>query len=384
MCCAAGSRAELLEAARRGYQGGIQPFTLSNGECFPAGHIPDAALRPTNDPSDMRILRIAAAALRQIQDDLHTAINRYGAERIAVCAGSSDNGTDRYAPALKTYFTTGAFPLDYDPRVQAASYPPDFIRRSAGVSGPAFTVSTACASSAGAIVQAAELIRAGFCDAAIAGGVDIASETVLRGFNSLEAISKTVCNPFSKNRSGITIGDGAAFFVMSREDISGAGISLLGSGENADAYHMTAPHPDGLGAVKAMEKALAEAGIRPEDTAYINLHGTGTLLNDSMEAKAIRSVFGSESPPASSTKPITGHTLGAAGALELALCWEIIASAERETALPVHCWDGVRDEDFPPLNLVRKEDIVKNPHICMSNSFGFGGCNVSLILGKRD
>jgi 3-oxoacyl-[acyl-carrier-protein] synthase-1 len=133
-----------------------------------------------------------------------------------------------------------------------------------------------------------------------------------------------------------------------------------------------------------MENALAEAGIRPEDVGYINLHGTGTPLNDSMEARAVRCVFGSSSVRASSTKPITGHTLGAAGALELALCRELLASVEEDTALPVHCWDGVRDDEFPSLNLVEKGTTVKKPRICMSNSFGFGGCNVSLILGKRN
>jgi 3-oxoacyl-[acyl-carrier-protein] synthase-1 len=257
------------------------------------------------------------------------------------------------------------------------------------VSGPAFTLATACASSAGAIIKAAQLIRAGFCDAVIAGGADIASETVLLGFASLEAVSDSVCNPFSKNRRGITLGEGAAFFVMSREHRRGdeSGIELLGYGESADAFHMTAPCADGSGAVRAMREALSKAGKKPDDVDYVNLHGTGTSLNDSMEALAMAAVFPNSAPMVSSTKPITGHTLGAAGALELALCWMALYSGKGRA--PVHCWDGVPDEELPPLRFVgkgdaaSKEDGTHKLRICMSNSFAFGGCNTSLILGRE-
>jgi 3-oxoacyl-[acyl-carrier-protein] synthase-1 len=258
-------------------------------------------------------------------------------------------------------------------------------------------VSTACSSGAGALIKAAELIRAGVCDAAVAGGLDIASETALLGFASLEAVSEEVCNPFSKNRRGITLGEGAAFFVLSSRDFSGAGIELAGIGESADAFHITAPRADGGGAIRAMEAALKNAGIGPEDVGYINLHGTGTPLNDSMEARALAAVFPApeEAPLVSSTKPITGHTLGAAGALELALCWMALQGSAATAgpaggtepaaaALPVHCWDGVYDDELPVLRFAAPGDGAANLRVCMSNSFAFGGCNISLILRKRD
>jgi 3-oxoacyl-[acyl-carrier-protein] synthase-1 len=258
------------------------------------------------------------------------------------------------------------------------------------VSGPAFTLSTACASSAGAVIKAAQLIRAGICDAVIAGGVDIASETVLLGFASLEAISDSVCNPFSKNRKGITLGEGAAFFVVSKEPFEpeGSGIELLGYGESADAFHMTAPRADGSGAIRAMGEALSRAGKKPGDVDYVNLHGTGTVLNDTMEALAMAAVFPDSAPLVSSTKPITGHTLGAAGALELALCWMTLYSASQDTEgkgrVPVHCWDGMPDGELPSLRFAGTEKGSQKLRICMSNSFAFGGCNTSLIVGRED
>jgi 3-oxoacyl-[acyl-carrier-protein] synthase-1 len=242
------------------------------------------------------------------------------------------------------------------------------------------------------VIRGAELIRAGFCDAVIAGGADIVSETVLLGFSALEAVSDGLSNPFSKNRKGINLGEGAAFFVLSA-DPAGAGpaIELLGAGESADAFHMTAPKEDGKGAIQAMKAALRDAGIGPADIDYVNLHGTGTILNDRMEALAMAAVFPGCMPPVSSTKPITGHTLGAAGALELALCWMAL---QRREGLPVHCWDGVYDEGLPALPFVSRDTAEhpakhsagkgKKPSICMSNSFAFGGCNTSLILGRKD
>jgi 3-oxoacyl-[acyl-carrier-protein] synthase-1 len=386
VCCAGSDAAKFFTAAREGRQCGIQPVTLAGGQTFLSGRIAEDLLHPVADSFDMRLLRIAEAALEQIRAEAEEAAAAYGADRIAVCVGSCDNGSEWSVAAHKAYFSNGAFPENYDLCVQGAHYPADFIARTLGISGPCAAVSTACASSAGAIIRAAELIRAGLCDAAIAGGVDVASETVLLGFDALEAVSDTVCNPFSKNRSGITLGEAAAFFVVSRSDIFGAGIELAGSGESADAFHMTAPRADGSGAAAAMRKALAGAGIGPADVGYINVHGTGTPLNDSMEALALAAVFPkiSEAPLVSSTKPITGHTLGAAGALELAVCWMALRSSCREAPVPVHCWDGIYDEKMPALRFAGRGACVENLSICMSNSFAFGGCNTSLILRKKD
>ena len=180
----------------------------------------------------------------------------------------------------------------------------------------------------------AEMIKAGLADAAVVGGIDIASDTTLIGFSALEAVSSEITNPFSKNRHGITLGDGAAFFVLTKEPVvecprSGCiettgNVRLLGWGESADAYHMTSPDPSGAGAEKAIRRAMENAGIEAKDVGYINLHGTGTKFNDSMEGKAVASIFGEKTVPVSTTKPVTGHTLGAAAALEAAICWKAL------------------------------------------------------------
>jgi 3-oxoacyl-[acyl-carrier-protein] synthase-1 len=384
LCCAGNGPAAFFDAAVRGSQHGIRPVTSSGGRNFLAGRIVGDDL-PGNTPEN-RSFRIAAAALEQLRGAVEQARAAYAAERIGVCVGSCDNGSEGSFAAHKAYFATGVFPAAYDLRFQSASFTAEYIAHSLGVSGPAFTVATACASSAGAVIKAAQLIRAGLCDAVVAGGADIASETVLLGFASLEAVSASVCNPFSKNRRGITLGEGAAFFVMSKDRLpgEGGGIALLGYGESADAYHMTAPRADGSGAVRAMREALSRAGKKPGDVDYVNLHGTGTVLNDSMEALAMAAVFSESAPLVSSTKPITGHTLGAAGALELALCWMALADGRA----PAHCWDGAADGELPPLRFAGKgeasQEAAQEFRVCMSNSFAFGGCNTSLIAGRED
>jgi 3-oxoacyl-[acyl-carrier-protein] synthase-1 len=392
LCCAGKDREGLFRAALEGDQSGIVPVALPGGGPpfflgrVPGGWIPPAALAAEGESAfteDTRLLRICAAALEQIRADVERAVKQYGPGRVGVCAGSCDNGSEWSLEAHRTYFAQGRFPPAYELIFQSASYCAGYVSRYFGLRGPSLSVATACASSAGAIVKAAELIRAGFCDAVVAGGADIVSEAALRGFASLEAVSNEVCNPFSRNRKGITLGEGAAFFVLSPD--RGAGIELMGAGESADAYHMTAPRPDGAGAVRAMKEALDDAGLKPGDVGYVNLHGTGTPLNDRMEARAAAAVFGGEGPLVSSTKPITGHTLGAAGALELALCWMTAASARKGAAFfaPVHCWDGEYDAELPRLRFAGKGVPREQPGICMSNSFAFGGCNVSLIIGKR-
>jgi 3-oxoacyl-[acyl-carrier-protein] synthase-1 len=230
-------------------------------------------------------------------------------------------------------------------------------------------------------MKGAELIRSGYCSAVIAGGADVVSETVLMGFHALEAVSNSPTNPLSKNRKGINLGEGAAFFLL---DSNGSGIELLGAGESADAHHMTAPGPDGAGPAKAMQAAIMEAKIAPSEIGYVNLHGTGTDLNDKAEAFALSTVFGETLPKVSSTKPIMGHTLGAAGALETAVCWMVL---KEQKGLPVHCWDGERDEEFPSLPVVSlseaEQPVPVRTSICMTNSFAFGGCNVTLVIGNK-
>ncbi|MFP3089343.1 3-oxoacyl-ACP synthase [Treponema sp. TIM-1] len=392
LCCAGDRGDRFFAAAQQGDRRGMVPFPLfggsdSSGErSFWAGRIPDEFFPPAgNVREESRIFRIADTALEQIRPEVEQVVAAYGPDRVGVCIGSCDNGSALSLEAHRAYFTTGRFPENYALRYQGAAYPAEYIARRFGLAGPVLTVSVACASGAGAISQGAVLIRGGFCDAVIAGGVDIVSQTVLLGFDSLEAVSDAPCNPFSKNRNGITLGEGAAFFVLSRE-FRGVPITLLGVGESADAFHITAPRPDGGGAIRAMKDALADAGIGPGDVGYLNLHGTGTPLNDAMEALAVAAVFpdAAAGPPVSSTKSITGHTLGAAGALELALCWLALSTAGEWLPIPVHVWDGVYDEDLPLLRFAGRGTMVEDLRICMSNSFAFGGCNISLIIGRED
>ena len=382
VCCAGLNRDELYESCLSGNQGGFVMRESFSGGKFPVGQINwemlNVDLPQLGNPAfagNTRIIRIINAALEQLTPYVEKAVSKYGRENIGVCLGSCDNGSEASFMAHNSLFEKNAFPEDYELRFQSASFPAEIISRRFGVTGPVFTIATACASGASAIVRGAELIRAGVCGAVIAGGADIVSDTVFSGFHALEAVSNSLSNPFSKNRKGINLGEGAAFFLLDTDEISG--IELLGAGESADAFHITAPGPDGAGPARAMNAALLDAGLRGGQIGYVNLHGTGTELNDKAEALAMKTVFG-QIPPASSTKPITGHTLGAAGALEAAICWMTLTE---KRGLPVHCWDGVRDEEIPLIPYDGRGN--EPPSICMSNSFAFGGCNVSLILGKE-
>jgi 3-oxoacyl-[acyl-carrier-protein] synthase-1 len=387
VCCAGQNGNELYESCLNGYQGGLFMYEVPGHGKFPVGliqgEIPNVDFPYPAHSKDIsayayvestKIFHIINAALKQLRPAVEAAISKYGPNRIGICFGSCDNGSEASLMAHKALFEKNAFPEDYSLRFQSASFPVEIISSKLGISGPAFTIATACSSGASAIKRGAELIRAGHCDAVIAGGADIVSQTVFSGFHALEAVSDTLTNPFSKNRKGINLGEGAAFFLLDSEEISC--VELLGAGESADAYHMTAPGVDGAGPAKAMEAALIDAGIKSEQIGYVNLHGTGTNLNDKAEALAMRTVF-RVPPPVSSTKPITGHTLGAAGALEAAICWMVLAEKK---GLPVHCWDGVWDEEVPFSPAGTEHNTT--PSICMSNSFAFGGCNVSLIMGR--
>lgn len=390
--CAAGNSSDeagFIENLSSGNRDGIKKVDCGlvgeNGvKSFFVGKIADSLLKPTGDKFDMRVLQIFDFALSSMRSVTQKAISRYGAERIGVCIGSCDNGSYLSFKAHKEFFTNGAFPPGYDLKAQGADYVATFASNRLGVSGISLAFSTACSSSASAIIKAKELIRAGICDAVIAGGVDVTSDMVLLGFDSLEAIDHEKTNPFSKNRSGINLGEGASLFLLSRDDLDETGILLAGTGESSDASHMTAPLADGSGAGQAMKAALTDAELSPDEIDYVNLHGTGTHLNDSMEGKGLALLFGDYKVAASSTKPLTGHTLGAAGSLELAACFYAIKSQK----LPLHVWDGVRDEEIPSLNLVSKENSDKiagnrQIRVCMSNSFAFGGCNASLIIKRQ-
>lgn len=387
VCCAGLTAEEFFSAVIKGSQLGIKKAQCSlEGEegtrSFYAGKIDDSFLAPVDSKFESRFLRIMELSLSQLSAAVEKAKSRYGADRIAVCVGQCDNGSELSFRANKELFKTGKLPAAYDLKAQGADYPATYISQKFKITGPSLSFATACSSSASAIIKAKELIKAGIVDAAITGGADIVSDTVLLGFNSLEAIdTQKITDPFSKNRNGITLGEGAAFFVLSKDDIESTGIILAGTGESSDANHLTAPLADGSAAKQAMDSALKDASLTPEQINYVNLHGTGTRLNDSMEGKGVSLVFGRYKVPVSTTKPVTGHTLGAAAAIELASCFMAI----KRQKLPVQVWDGQRDEEIPELNIISagKDYVPEHPiSCCMSNSFAFGGANASLIISR--
>jgi 3-oxoacyl-[acyl-carrier-protein] synthase-1 len=282
--------------------------------------------------------------------------------------------------ALRHYATRGALPETFHYGQQALDSPAAILVATLGVGGPAYVHSSACASSAKALASAARLIRMGVCDAVLTGGVDSLCAFTVAGFKALESMSERRCNPLSRNRNGINIGEGAALFLMSSEPTT---VALRGWGESSDGYHMSAPDPSGLGARIAMERALARAGILASQVDYVNLHGTGTLQNDAMESRAIHALFGG-GVAVSSTKPFTGHTLGAAGAIEAALCWLAMQDDNPEGKLPPHLWDGMPDPDLPALRVAEPGSSLGRPlRRVLSNSFAFGGANAALLFGRE-
>jgi len=359
-------------------------FTLrTTGAVVPVGMTPGdlPALPADLKTYDCRNHRLAYAAYLQIAARVAELRERFGAERIGVVLGSSTAGLDATEAAYAVWRETGSLPQDFNYQMQhSMGSVSGFVAEAAGLRGPAYTLSTACTSSAKAMISARGLLDCGVCDAVITGGVDTLCHLTLNGFEALGALSREVSLPMSVNRSGLNIGEGAALFVMTREP---ALVNLRGAGESCDAYHMSAPQPEGLGAEAAMIAALADAGLQPRDIAYLNLHGTATPQNDSMEAKAVARTLGDT--PCSSTKPFSGHCLGAAGGMEAAFCWLAMQrAANSRCPLPPHAWDGQPDPAFPALKLdVAAASIAPDrPFYFMSNSFAFGGNNCCLIFER--
>ena len=253
----------------------------------------------------------------------------------------------------------------------------EFAARYPKLTGLRYTISTACSSSAKAFASAWRLLAADRCDAAIVGGVDSLCQLTLNGFDALESLAPDRCNPFSANRRGINIGEGACVFIVSKVP---AAVRLAGVGESSDGFHISSPDPSGRGAEAAIRAALALAGAQPDAVGYVNLHGTATPKNDEMESQVMARVFGLE-VPCSSTKSLVGHTLGAAGALELGFCWLLLADANVERRLPAHAWDGARDRALPPINLIENTTRWERD-LFVSNSFAFGGSNAAVAVGR--
>ncbi|WP_312723289.1 beta-ketoacyl-[acyl-carrier-protein] synthase family protein [Stutzerimonas kunmingensis] len=338
---------------------------------------------PCDDPRHAaRNNQLLLAAALEIESDIRTAISRYGQNRIGVVLGTSTTGIQEAAQGIAGLLHDGAFPPGYHYAHQELAAPASFLGEWLQLAGPCYSISTACTSSARALLSGKRLLDAGLCDAVLCGGVDSLSDLTLQGFSALEATSETLCNPFSRNRNGINIGEAAVLFLMTRDTDGEADIALLGGGASSDAHHISAPDPDGRGALSAMRQALARANCTPEQIAYLNLHGTATPHNDAMESVAVAALF-PHGVPCSSSKPLTGHTLGAAGALEAAFCWLSLSPLNPGQQLPPHRWDGEPDPALPALLLVAAGTRMNptRPRRMMSNSFAFGGNNISLILG---
>ena len=341
---------------------------------------PLAPLDPSLARYACRNNEASLTALRQIEPEVRRAMARVGRDRVAVVMGSSTSGVASAENAIEARGRTGALPPTFDYVQFEMGGVAEFIAESLGVAGPAYTISTACSSGAKAIAAARTLLALEVCDAVIAGGTDTLCRLTANGFTSLQAVADEPSNPFSVNRRGLTLGEGAAILLLERAP---TGVQVIGVGESSDAFHMSSPDPDGAGAEQAMRAALRDAGLEPAQIAYVNLHGTGTPLNDATESAAVARVFGGE-VPCSSTKPLVGHALGASGAIEIAFCWMVLSRRAPEgLCLPPHCWDGVPDPALPPLHLVGKGERAPAGAraAVLTNSFGFGGNNCAVILG---
>ncbi len=336
---------------------------------------------------DCRNNRLLLAALTQIQNAIAEALNKYGVERIGVVIGSSTSGIAEGEIALAEKQHTQQWPSHYHYQQQEIGSPAHFVAHYLGLKGITYTVSTACSSSAKVLGSARRLLELDLCDAVICGGSDSLCRLTLNGFAALDALSAERCEPFATGRNGINIGEGAALFLMEKPADPSAFIQLAGVGESADAHHISAPHPDGVGAEVAMRAALNDADIDANAIDYINLHGTATPLNDSMESAAVARVF-SHHIPCSSTKPLTGHTLGAAGATEAALCWLLLSRMNKQRTLPAQKNTAAPDETLAPIHLLRTPEKLSTKNAMsnkktlrmLSNSFAFGGSNATVIL----
>lgn len=338
--------------------------------------LPDLSHLPL--PLQSRNNQLLALALEQIRPAVDTLIARHGRDRVAVVLGTSTSGIGEGELAFRYRHEHGHMPPQFHFGQQEMGSPATYLTTVLGLSAPAWVISTACSSSARALASAARLLRQGLADAVITGGVDSLCRFTISGFSALESISAARCNPLSANRCGINIGEAAVLFTMTREP---GPVSLLGWGESSDGHHMSAPDPAGHGAQLAIEAALKRAGVAADAIDYINLHGTATPLNDAMEASVVRRLFGGRTP-VSSTKPLTGHTLGAAGALEAALVWLTLHPDNATGQLPPHCWDGHADDGLSVLNAVAPGTrLGHQPRTALSSSFAFGGNNAALVLG---
>ncbi len=343
-------------------------------------------LPPALAEFDCRNNRLAELALQQdaFAEHVAAAVARYGAQRVGLFVGTSTSGILQTELAYRRRGEGGALPGDFHyAGTHSTASLAAYLRARLGLQGPASVVSSACSSSAKVFATAQRMIAAGLVDCAVVGGVDTLCLTTMYGFNSLELLSPDPARPFDAARSGLSLGEAAAFALVERVPVEPQAdvVLLLGSGESSDAYHMSSPHPDGLGARLAMQAALQQAGLTAQQIDYINLHGTATPSNDAAEGRAVAALFGA-GVPCSSTKGATGHTLGAAGGLEAVLSW----LALREGLLPGSPGTSALDAQIAGNSALdyRLAPSAQPLRRVLSNSFGFGGTNCSLIFARGD
>lgn len=353
--------------------------TIIKGGKFYFGKL-EKDFEPIDDERyDLRCNRV----LKYLVDKLD--LSGFEKDEIGIVIGTTNSGIQEFEDSENKHYAE-------------LGNPAEFLKWYLGTKNYAASVSTACTSGTKAFSTAVKLLQNDVCKVVIAGGIDTLAAMPSYGFHALEVLSHEKSNPFSKNRDGISLGEGGALFVLTKDikmqkcldvkSITNVGricksdneiVALLGIGETSDAYHSATPDPEGVQAVRAIQLALDDAGLKAEDIDYINLHGTGTVSNDLMEANAIHKVFG-DNVPASSTKPFTGHCLGAAASIEAFICYQILKG---ERNLPIHKYDNEYDENLPKINLVNSNTENKKINTCMSTSFGFGGTNAVVIMGNK-
>ncbi|MBX2809569.1 MAG: beta-ketoacyl-ACP synthase [Cellvibrionaceae bacterium] len=387
------SAAGINTAARRlavaNYTSGLRPNDLPGANVNTwIGRVPQLEAVDDLGPWQSRNNALAALGLAQgsLRHSIDRLISRLGAARIGVVIGSSTSSIDRTETAYQhLHPEDGSLKTPFQqPLVHNPGAPSLFVAHYTGISGPAITINTACSSSAKVFATAARWLQSGIVDAVLAGGVDTLCLSVIHGFDALQLVSADICKPFDQERSGINLGEAAGFALLCRStstdilqqtDSPGRQIQLCGYGESSDAYHMSHPHPEGLGARRAMEQALAMAGLSPEQIDYINLHGTASQANDLIEGQLISALFPA-STQCSSTKAWTGHTLGAAGITEALIAIDALETDLTPGSMNLDQLDTRLSFSISPEHQRRDNRCV------MSNSFGFGGNNCSLIFAE--
>ena len=356
-------------------------YAYNNDKKFTLGKIENEFFDfELENPYNNKINKMALHSLNQLKPIIDEAKKIYGKNRIGVIVGTCENGSDE----TKDFILNGSV-ID-EKRIlimQSLNICCDFIQKYFDVKGISWTVSTACTSSANAIISADELIKSGIIDVAIVGGADVVTDTVVYGFDSLDIVDYNKINSFSKNRHGINLGEGAAFFILAKENFINTkdAIILKGYESNSDSHHITSPDTEAKSTSECINKALKKSNLKINDIDYINLHGTGTILNDIMESETINKV-GAENIYCSSSKTAFGHTIGAAGAMELGVCYLTLSSFNKEKIIPRHLYDGEYDNNLKKINLATEKIYAEKLNNCMSVSFGFGGSNTCLIIGK--